>query len=194
MRVLNFLVLVFPALPVRTTPPPPPPPDLSLVSDASTGPGVPGPVLQSLGVSQQLGPSCKCPDGRREGMFPQLHGERSPRQRGRGDRASSLLPPLTNASNADQHGAKNILAYWVNLKKLKNGSRGQIFSAKPRCLSQGRSQSRCRAQAKSRRMHACFIAFLAGGCLLLNPLPKASACLAKVVPGTVVSASYRCSE
>lgn len=185
--------MVFPALPVHT--PPPPPRDLSLVSDASTGPGVPGPVLQSLSVSQQLGPSCKCPDGHREGMFPQPHGERSPRQRGRRDRASGLLlPPLTDAGNADQRGAKNILAYWVNLKKEKNGSRGQIFSARPCFLSQDRSQSRCRAQAKSRRMRACFIAFLAGGCLLLNPLPKASACLAKVVPGKVVSSSYRCSE
>lgn len=63
MRVRNFLILVFPALPLCS------PWDLAPVSDASAGPGVPGAVLQPPGVSQQLGPSCKGPGAHREGML-----------------------------------------------------------------------------------------------------------------------------
>lgn len=75
MRAQN-LALVFLALPVHI------PQDLSLVSDGSTGLSVPDPVLQFSSVSQQLGPSCKCPNGHREGMFPRPQGERSLRAKG----------------------------------------------------------------------------------------------------------------
>lgn len=38
---------------------------------------------------------------------------------------------------------------------------------------------------------AGFVTSFAGGCSVLNPLPKASAFLANAVPRTAVSASYR---
>lgn len=98
---------------------PPHPGDLSLVLGASTGPGVPDPVLQSSGVSQQLGPSCKCPHGHGEGMFPQPHGERSPRAKGTlgpGERAPLL--PIADEGNANQHRAENIPALKKRFRRL----------------------------------------------------------------------------
>lgn len=95
--------------------------DLSLVSDGSTGLGVPDPVLQFSSVSQQLGPSCKCPNGHREGMFPQPQGKGHRRQRGR-QASSALLPPLADEGNAHQHRDKNRLANGGNWEE--NGSRG----------------------------------------------------------------------
>lgn len=138
MRVQN-LALVFPALPVRI------PQDFSLVSDGSSGMGVPDPVLQFSSVSQKLGPSCKCPSGHREGMFPRpAAGGKVTVGKGDARRAAACSRPLLMRamliSTETETG-------WLlgEIKKNKNGSRGKIFWARPHFLLQGRSGSRCNA-------------------------------------------------
>lgn len=125
MRVQN-LTLVFPALPVRI------PQDLSLVSDGSSGLGVPDPVLQFSSVSQQLGPSCKCPSGHREGMFPRpAAGGKVTTGKGDTRQAAVLLPPLADEGNAHQHRDKNRLAFGGNWEKKKRFKRLNILGKAP---------------------------------------------------------------